>query len=102
MAVIVRIPTPLRRLTQNMAEVETEGADIEGIIENLEANYPGMKERLCDEGGNIRRFVNIYLNDEDIRFLDGKRPLSQTVLKSLLFRRLLVDVINLNRYCCRL
>ncbi len=72
MAVIVRIPTPLRRLTQNMAEVETEGADIEGIIENLEANYPGMKERLCDEGGNIRRFVNIYLNDEDIRFLDGK------------------------------
>ena len=72
MAVIVRIPTPLRRLTQNMAEVETEGADIEGVIENLEANYPGMKERLCDEGGNIRRFVNIYLNDEDIRFLDGK------------------------------
>ena len=72
MAVIVRIPTPLRRLTQNLAEVETEGANIEGIIENLEANYPGMKERLCDEGGNIRRFVNIYLNDEDIRFLDGK------------------------------
>ena len=72
MAVIVRIPTPLRRLTQNMAEVETEGANIEGIIDNLEASYPGMKERLCDEGGNIRRFVNIYLNDEDIRFLDGK------------------------------
>ncbi len=72
MAVIVRIPTPLRRLTQNLAEVETEGANIECIIENLEASYPGMKERLCDEGGNIRRFVNIYLNDEDIRFLDGK------------------------------
>ena len=72
MAVIVRIPTPLRRLTQNLAEVETEGANIEGIIDNLEASYPGMKERLCDDGGNIRRFVNIYLNDEDIRFLDGK------------------------------
>ena len=72
MAVTVRIPTPLRRLTQNMAEVETEGANIESIIENLEANYPGMKERLCDEVGNIRRFVNIYLNDEDIRFLEGK------------------------------
>ena len=72
MAVIVRIPTPLRRLTQNLAEVETEGANIEGIIENLEANYPGMEEHLCDEGGNTRRFVNIYLNDEDIRFLDGK------------------------------
>lgn len=72
MAVTVRIPTPLRRLTQNLAEVETEGANIESIIENLEASYPGMKERLCDDGGNIRRFVNIYLNDEDIRFLDGK------------------------------
>ena len=72
MAATVRIPTPLRRLTQSLAEVEAEGTDIEGIIENLEASYPGMKERLCDEGGNIRRFVNIYLNDEDIRFLDGK------------------------------
>ena len=72
MSVTVRIPTPLRRLTQNLAEVETEGANIEGIIDNLEASYPGMKERLCDESGNIRRFVNIYLNDEDIRFLDGK------------------------------
>ena len=72
MSVIVRIPTPLRRLTQNLAEVEAEGANIEGIIDNLEASYPGMKERLCDDGGNIRRFVNIYLNDEDIRFLDGK------------------------------
>lgn len=72
MAVTVRIPTPLRRLTQNLAEVETDGADIETIIENLDANYPGMKERICDDDGNIRRFVNIYLNDEDIRFLDGK------------------------------
>lgn len=72
MAITVRIPTPLRRLTQNLAEVAAEGADIADIIENLEANYPGMKERLCDEGGNIRRFVNVYLNDEDIRFLDGQ------------------------------
>lgn len=72
MAVTVRIPTPLRRLTQNLAEVETEGTNIQAIIENLESDYPGMKERLCDEGGNIRRFVNIYLNDEDIRFLDGQ------------------------------
>ncbi len=72
MAVTVRIPTPLRRLTQNLAEVETEGTDIETVIENLDSNYPGMKERLCDDDGKIRRFVNIYLNDEDIRFLDGK------------------------------
>lgn len=72
MAITVRIPTPLRRLTQNLAEVAAEGADIAGIIENLEANYPGMKERLCDEAGNIRRFVNVYLDDEDIRFLEGQ------------------------------
>ena len=71
MAVTVRIPTPLRRLTQNQPEVEAEGDTIESLIENLETNYPGIKERICDESGNIRRFVNIYLNDEDIRFLDG-------------------------------
>lgn len=71
MAVTVRIPTPLRRLTQNQPEIEAEGDTIENLIENLEANYPGIKERICDESGNIRRFVNIYLNDEDIRFLDG-------------------------------
>ena len=71
MAVTVRIPTPLRRLTQNQPEVEAEGETIGSLIENLEANYPGIKERICDESGNIRRFVNIYLNDEDIRFLDG-------------------------------
>ncbi len=71
MAVTVRIPTPLRRLTQNQPEVDVEGDTIESLIENLEANYPGIKERICDESGNIRRFVNIYLNDEDIRFLDG-------------------------------
>jgi molybdopterin synthase sulfur carrier subunit len=71
MAIIVRIPTPLRKLTQNLSEVEGVGSDISSIIENLEANYPGLKERICDESGNVRRFVNIYLNDEDIRFLDG-------------------------------
>lgn len=72
MAVTVRIPTPLRRLTQNLAEVEAEGSNIETIIDNLDSEYPGMKERICDDGGNIRRFVNVYLNDEDIRFLEGK------------------------------
>ena len=72
MAVTVRIPTPLRKLTNDKAEVEADGSNIESVIENLEANYAGIKERICDEAGNIRRFVNIYLNDEDIRFLDGK------------------------------
>jgi molybdopterin synthase sulfur carrier subunit len=71
MAVTVRIPTPLRKLTSDQPEVEAVGSDIESIIENLEANHPGIKERICDESGNIRRFVNIYLNDDDIRFLDG-------------------------------
>ncbi|MCS5612012.1 MAG: MoaD/ThiS family protein [Candidatus Poribacteria bacterium] len=72
MSVIVRIPTPLRKLTQNKPEVEVSGKNIESLIDNLEANYPGIKERIYDEANNIRRFVNIYLNDEDIRFLEGK------------------------------
>ncbi len=71
MAVTVRIPTPLRKLTSDQPEVAAVGSNIESIIENLEANHPGIKERICDESGNVRRFVNIYLNDEDIRFLDG-------------------------------
>ena len=72
MSVIVRIPTPLRKLTQNKPEVEVNGNNIELLNDNLDANYPGIKERIYDESDNIRRFVNIYLNDEDIRFLEGK------------------------------
>ena len=72
MSVIVRIPTPLLKLTQNKPEVEVSGNTIELLIDNLDANYPGIKERIYDESDNIRRFVNIYLNDEDIRFLEGK------------------------------
>ena len=72
MSVIVRIPTPLRKLTQNKPEVEVNGNNIELLIDNLDASYPGIKERIYDESDNIRRFVNIYLNDEDIRFLEGK------------------------------
>ena len=72
MSVIVRIPTPLRKLTQNKPEVEVSGNNIELLIDDLDANYPGIKERIYDESDNIRRFVNIYLNDEDIRFLEGK------------------------------
>ena len=72
MSVTVRIPTPLRKLTQNEPEVEVSGNNIESLIDNLDTNYPGIKERIYDEADNIRRFVNIYLNDEDIRFLEGK------------------------------
>ena len=72
MAVTVRIPTPLRSLTRDEETVQAEGATIAELIEDLQTNFPGMKERLCDENGELRRFVNLYLNDEDIRFKDGK------------------------------
>lgn len=77
MSINVRIPTPLRKLTGGADEVSVEGSTIASLIDNLEAAHPGLKDRLCDEAGEIRRFVNIYLNDEDVRFLDG----SKTALK---------------------
>jgi molybdopterin synthase sulfur carrier subunit len=73
MAVNVRIPTPLRKLTQDKDVVQASGKTIQEIVENLEKQYPGLKERLCDERGELRRFVNVYLNDEDIRFAQGKQ-----------------------------
>ncbi|MDQ6982011.1 MAG: ubiquitin-like small modifier protein 1 [Mariprofundus sp.] len=72
MSVSVRIPTPLRKLTGGADEVSIEGANVGEIIDNLEAAHPGLKERLCDEAGEIRRFVNVYVNDEDVRFLEGR------------------------------
>ena len=72
MPVNVRIPTPLRKLTKDRDTVQTSGATIQEIIDSLEQQYPGLKERLCDERGELRRFVNVYLNDEDIRFAQGK------------------------------
>ena len=72
MSVKVLIPTPLRNLTNNQAEVTAEGATVADLINNLGQNYNGLKDRLCDESGKIRRFVNIYLNEEDIRFLQGE------------------------------
>ena len=70
MAVTVRIPTPLRTLTGGADEVPADGGTVAEVIDNLEANHPGMKDRLCDDKG-VRRFVNLYANDEDIRFLDN-------------------------------
>jgi len=72
MSITVRIPTPLRKLTGGADEVSVEGGTIGELIDNLEAAYPGLKARLCDDTGEIRRFVNVYLNDEDVRFLDGR------------------------------
>lgn len=71
MSVTVRIPTPLRTFTNGVEEVTVEGKNIGEIISNLEANYKGIKERICDDSGQIRRFINFYLNDEDIRFLNN-------------------------------
>ncbi len=67
----VRIPTPLRKLTGGLEEVAAAGATVGDIIKSLEQQYPGIKERLCDETGQVRRFVNIFQNDEDIRFLQN-------------------------------
>lgn len=72
MAVKVRIPTPLLSLTGGKKEVEAEGTTLKELIEDLERRYPGLKERLCDEEGNLRRFINFFVNDEDIRFLQGE------------------------------
>ena len=68
----VRIPTPLRPLTKGQSEVEAKAGSIVEMIETLNTAHPGLKDRLCDESGELRRFVNIYVNEEDIRFLKGK------------------------------
>ena len=68
----VRIPTPLRPLTKGQGEVEVAAASIVDLIDTLNAAHPGIKGRLCDDTGELRRFVNIYVNEEDIRFLKGK------------------------------
>ncbi|MEV0199028.1 MoaD/ThiS family protein [Nonomuraea sp. NPDC050691] len=70
MAIEVRIPTILRTYTGGAKAVSAEGATLDELISNLESAHPGIKERLVDQG-NLRRFVNVYLNDEDVRFLGG-------------------------------
>jgi sulfur-carrier protein len=67
----VRIPTPLRKLTNGQEEVKAAGGDIAAVISSLETQFPGIKERICDDQGKVRRFVNIFKNDEDIRFLQN-------------------------------
>jgi molybdopterin synthase sulfur carrier subunit len=72
MAVTVNIPTPLRKLTNNESEVSVEAGSVGDLVDALEAAYSGIAEKLLDEKGDIRRYVNVFVNDEDIRFLDGK------------------------------
>ena len=77
MGVNVRIPGPLRRVTNGAQQVQVEAANVQETINALESKFPGIKERLCDENGDLRYFVNIYLNGEDVRFLQGvKTPIS--------------------------
>jgi len=71
MAVRVRVPTPLRKFTQGADEVNAQGNNVRTLVEDLEKNFPGIKERICDEIGKIRRFVNVYVNGDDIRFLQN-------------------------------
>ncbi len=71
MMVRVRVPTPLRKLTNGVDEVNAQGNNVRALVEDLERNFPGIKERICDESGKIRRFVNIYVNGDDIRFLQN-------------------------------
>ena len=71
MAVTVKIPTPLRFLTGALSEITAASDSITALVEELEGVYPGMRERLLDEGGELRRFVNLFVNGEDIRFLEG-------------------------------
>ena len=78
MAVLVRIPTPLRSLTTGQAEVQVAADNVADLIEDLEKQFPGIKERLVDEGGEVRRFINFYINEEDVRFLQG----SKTAIKA--------------------
>jgi molybdopterin synthase sulfur carrier subunit len=70
-AIRVKIPTPLRGLTGDADTVTVESGTLADVVGQLEGAYPGMKERLCDESGALRRFVNVYINGEDVRFLDG-------------------------------
>ena len=71
MSATVKIPTPLRKLTNNETSVDAIGKTIEQIVESLDSAYPGMRERLIDDNGDLRHFVNIYLNGEDILYIDG-------------------------------
>ena len=77
MPVVVRIPTPLRRITSGASEVVAKGKDVAELIEDLERQFPGLRERLVEESGELRRFINVYVNQEDVRFLSG----AETALK---------------------
>lgn len=73
MPVLVRIPTPLRSITKGSAEVQAKGDTVADLVDDLERQFPGLKERLVGDTGELRRFINIYVNQEDIRFLQAEK-----------------------------
>ncbi|MXY43960.1 MAG: MoaD/ThiS family protein [Dehalococcoidia bacterium] len=71
MSIVVRIPTPLRRLTDGQDKVDVDSNTLGGVIDAMNEQYPGIRERICDDQGQLRNFVNVYVNGEDVRFLQG-------------------------------
>lgn len=69
MSVTVKVPTPLRKFTAGAESVEGDGATVGALVDDLERRHPGLRERICDDQGKVRRFVNLYVNGDDIRFL---------------------------------
>ncbi|GAB3480016.1 ubiquitin-like small modifier protein 1 [Nocardiopsis coralliicola] len=71
MSVTVRVPTILRTYTKDASQVSAEGGTLQEVLADLDANYPGIRARILDDGGTLRRFVNVYVGDEDVRFAEG-------------------------------
>lgn len=71
MSIVVRIPTPLRRLTNGQDKINVEGTSLREVIDAMNEQYPGIRDRICDDQGRLRNFVNVYVNGEDVRFLQG-------------------------------
>ncbi len=78
MTILVRIPTPLRKITQGQDKAEIEAASIGELIDNLDKQFEGFKNRLLDDEGKLKEFINIYLNGEDIRFLNGLETVTES------------------------
>lgn len=80
----VRIPTQLRNLVDNQAELTLDGATVGDVLKGLDAAHPGFGERIFDDGGKLRRFVNVFVDDEDLRFLQGlETPLTERSVVSI-------------------
>lgn len=85
MSIIVKVPTQLRTLTDGSTEVQAQGATVRELVADLEARHPGIGARLLDDSGSLRRFINIYVDDEDVRFLDGiETPLPEGAKVSII------------------